>query len=488
MNFAEVMANEADKKLTENGAVAYSKLNNPALELYSQLGALRPRPVEDIENKFEASYNYNRELTLKMLFMCGNIRGGLGERRTFRIGLRWFARNYPEDIRHNMDCIAHFNRFDSLFALRGTPCEYDMLRFISQTLSSDMKAMAEKKPVSLLAKWMPSENTSSAGTRELAQFLRKKLKMTTRSYRKVLSALRKYIKVTERDMSNNNWSNIDYNSVPSYAMKNYSNAFNRHDPNGFALYKEGLLYGKSRINASTLYPYDLVHQVMIGQGDKAITEAQWKALPNYVEGDNNFVVMADVSGSMRGRPMETSIGLAIYFAQRNHGDYHGKYMTFSRNPSFLNIEDSWSLYECVRQTMERGVGYNTNLEKAFMAILSSAVANNVRSSDMPKALIVVSDMEIDSYMNPYMRNNHCFNFIDEMKKRFTQFCYKMPKLILWNVEARNDTFLTKSEDVIFVSGQSASTFKQLCGTLEGKSAWDFMVETLNDPMYDCINL
>ena len=88
---------------------------------------------------------------------------------------------------------------------------------------------------------------------------------------------------------------------------------------------------RGKINASTLFPYDIVEKILYGE--KAVRYSkQWKALPDYVEKGTNALVMADVSGSMRGRPMATSIGLAIYFAERNIGAYHNLFMTFSGRP------------------------------------------------------------------------------------------------------------------------------------------------------------
>jgi hypothetical protein len=283
---------------------------------------------------------------------------------------------------------------------------------------------------------------------------------------------------------------VEYPAVPSYAMKNYRGAFAKHDPDGFADYKASLVKGETKVNASTLYPYDLVHQyreLMSGWSYSHcdvddIVEAQWKALPNYVEGENNILVMADVSGSMSGRPMETSIGLATYFAQRNKGDYHNLYMSFTSDSHFISLDGCSTLHDAVKRVAKTDMGYSTNLEAAFIHILNHAVENGVKPEDMPKALIVVSDMEID----PYFRGRRELDFVQRQKERFARRGYELPKLIMWNVEARKDTFLSQSEDVLLVSGQSASVFKQLCGDLNGVTAWDLMLKTLNDPMYDCV--
>lgn len=486
MNFAQSVKNQnttvSNRKLTENGAVAYSTLSNDLLDLFATIGALRSRSEKDIETKFSRAFAQDRLLATKMLFYCGNIRGGLGERRTFRVCLKWLANNYPEVVNKNMSLIPLFNRWDSIFVLVGTPCEERMWRFIEATLEQDMRDMSSKRSISLLAKWMPSENTSSQETRKLARVAMKQLGLTPRSYRKILSKMRGYLDVIERKMSAKEWEAIKYNAVPSYAMKNYSDAFRKHDYARFTEYLDSVKNGKTKINSSTLYPYDLVHKVWNGANETA--ELQWKALPNYIDGENNYIVMADVSGSMWGRPIETSIGLATYFAERATSDYHNLYMTFTDEPHFIKLNDNMSLREKVEQICKTDIGYSTNLMKAFDYILNHAVQNQISSEDMPKALIVVSDMEIDQYFRPNAR----WDFLQVLRKKFADCGYELPKLVLFNVEARHDTFLTNSENVLFVSGQSASTFKQLCANLNGKTAWDLMIETLNDKMYDCVRV
>ena len=506
MNFANAMYRAGSEKLTENGAFAYeSTAQGALLDLFSQIGALRPRTEDEIARKFAAAFKEDKLLATKMMFYAGDIRqGGLGERRTFRICLRWMAENHPAIVVKNIHLIPYFNRFDTLFVLVGTECESLMWELIAETLTKDVKAMKASRngkhvPASLLAKWMPSENTSSAKTRALAAKAIKALRLTPRKYRQMLSALRKHINVTERLMSAGEWGCIDYAKVPSYAMHNYGSAFAKHDHERFDAYLKIVSKGETKINASVLYPYDLVEKYLadgycwgaqyrsygdtaVATNENAVVEAQWKALPNYVNEGLNIVAMADVSGSMRGRPMASSIGLAIYLAQHNVGAYRNQYMTFTDNPHFINLREDCSLLEAVQKTASAGVGYSTNLMKGMQEILRVAITNRVPKNEMPKALLVLSDMEIDHYFRPNAR----FDFMDTLEVKFREAGYECPRLILWNINARNDTFLSNREDVVLVSGQSASTFKNLVRALNGMTAYEYMVSILNGKAYEKI--
>jgi hypothetical protein len=475
------------------------------LDLFSQIGALRPRTEREIEQKFAAAFKEDKLLATKMMFYAGDIReGGLGERRTFRICLHWLAENHPEIVVKNIQLIPFYNRFDSLFTLVGTECEAIMWELIAETLTKDIRAMkastpTKHVPVSLLAKWMPSENTSSAKTRALATKAIRALKLQPRKYRKMLSALRKHIGITERLMSAGEWCLIDYAKVPSYAMHNYGSAFAKHDYERFNDFLKSVNKGEVKINAATLYPYDLVEKYMprgwgvqtrsygdcyVSTKEDAVVEAQWKALPNYLTKPMNAVVMADVSGSMSGRPMATSIGLAIYFAQHNTGAFHNQYMTFTSDPHFINIKEDASLLENVAQVASAGVGYSTNLERAFREVLNVAVRNWIPADEMPETIVVISDMEIDRYMRP---GRH-WDFLQTMRSLYAAQGYKLPKIVMWNVEARKDTVLSQSEDVMFISGQSASSFKALCQNLDGVTAYELMLQVLNGKAYDKVRI
>jgi hypothetical protein len=475
MSFMDDLAIETSVTLTENGGRALSTTGDKLLNLFAALGALRSRPT-DVIDKFDAAFRENADLATKMAFYERDVRGGLGERAVGRLMLRELALLYPEVVVANFKNIVKFGRYDDLFVFFDTSVETDMIEFIKKQLVLDYKCMKSHQQVSLLAKWMPSINASSEHTKALAHRFVKALNTTPREYRKTLSALRKYIDVTEVKMSANKWTDIDYKAVPSNAMSNYGSAFARHDYEGFNRYMDAVKSGDVKINAATLYPYNVIETMY---GNRDVAEAQWKALPNYVDGDNNFLIMADVSGSMMGRPMATSVGLAIYFAERNHGAFANKFMTFTDIPKIVDVTGN-DLFDKYCSVTDH-VGYNTNLEAAFDAILSTAVRTKCPQADLPKALVIISDLEIDYW------NGGSLTFTEEMRKRFADAGYEMPKLVYWNVDSRKDTFLASKNDpnAILVSGQSASTFKNLIKGID-LSAFEIMVQTLNDPRYDCV--
>ena len=476
MSFMDDLEIETGATLTENGGLALSTTGDKLLNLFTVLGALRSRPT-DVIDKFIDAYNEDADLATKMAFYGRDVRGGLGERAVGRIMLNVLALKNPTVVSVNLKNIVEFGRWDDLFVLFGTFCEDDMLSLVRTQLADDVDAMLSNANVSLLAKWMPSINASSKSTIALAHRLAKALDLTPKQYRKTLSALRKYIDVTEVKMSANKWTDIDYKAVPSNAMSNYGSAFARHDYEGFTRYMDAVKSGDVKINAATLYPYNVIEA--LERSSRDVAEAQWKALPNYVEGDNNFLIMADVSGSMMGRPMHTSVGLAIYFAERNHGAFANKFMTFTDIPRIVDVTGN-TLLEKYRSVTEH-VGFDTNLEAAFDAILSTAVRTKCPQADLPKALVIISDMEIDYW------NGGSLTFTEEMRKRFAEAGYEMPKLVYWNVDSRKDTFLAYKNDpnTILVSGQSASTFKNLIKGID-LSAFEIMVQTLDDPRYDCV--
>ena len=498
--FLEGMAEDTNWKKTENGADALASTRDDLVDLFGTIGSLRTRSDSDIEQKFMKAYYADKLLGLKMLFYARNIRGGLGERNVFRVVLKWMATRDPQNILANFSNIATFGRWDDFYSFVDTPLEDKAFAFMKDQFEEDLCHLKDNKTVSLLGKWLKSANSHNKKTRELGLKTAAAFDLNEADYRKALSALRKAINVTEVSMSKNDWAGIKYPQVPSKAMNNYHNAFMKHDNERFNEFLGKVVKGEVKINSSTLYPYDLVEKYIgcgCGWGRysalDATIEAQWNALPNYVKGDNNFMVMADTSGSMTGRPICTSVGLAIYFAQHNHGPYHNKFMIFSADPYFIDLKGK-TLKDCLAE-IDWGVCYqNTDIEKAFDKILQVAVSNHLEQKDLPKSLIIISDMEFDEASGSSSGYGYGYNkprqdYTTLMKAKYAAAGYELPTIVYWNADARQDTFHAKATapGVQFISGQSASAFESLIKGAE-YTAYDLMLETLNNPIYNNVHL
>ena len=484
MNFSDVMREESKWTKTENGADAKNTTDSALLDMFATIGSMRSRSEDEIIQKFELAFQKDPLGAMRCLFYARDIRGGLGERRVFRVLLPYVAEKYKSELDKNLRLVPEYGRYDDLYSLINTKLEERMWDIIATQLLKDKVNMQKGNPVSLLAKWLKKADASSPNTRKLGIYTAKKLGMSVYEYKRLCVKLRKYIDVVEQRMSAREWDTINYPAVPSRAMMNYRKAFARHDQERFDEYLNKVQSGEQKINSDTLYPYDIVEKILYKHEDNKVLEAQWNNLPDYVDGDVNAVVMADVSGSMYGRPLATSIGLAMYFAERNKGAYHNLFMTFSQNPKFVTVKGE-TITQKIKFISRADWGMNTDLEKALMKILDVAIENHCSQEEMPKSLIIVSDMEIDRCT----RQEHRGNFYDYVSRVYAEHGYKIPNVVFWNVDSRHDVFLADKnrKGVQLVSGQSASTFKNLIGCVD-KTPVEMMYEVLNSERYQAIQI
>jgi hypothetical protein len=502
-SFADLLSAEfVDWTYTENGQLARSSTGSSLLDLYGTVGSLRTRPT-DVTGMFVSAFAEDALLATKLSFYARNIRGGLGERRVSRYMYRWLAMNQPEIMVKNIHLVPVFGRWDDVYSFVGTPIETEVWQFVGENLTSDVEKANMGKPVSLLAKWLKSVNSSSPATCALGKYTAFRLGFSEREYRKVLSYLRGKLgdAVVETKMSANNWSEIDFEKVCSKAMANSRKAFSKHDCERFGAYINAVQKGEAKINSGTLYPYDIIekmglsfsynygytrggstHNFSLNSWD-AVLEEQWKALPDYVENGENVLIVADTSGSMEGRPVCTSIGLAIYFAERNKGQFHNKFITFSSEPSFVEIKGATlkEKVECIPSIVA-----NTDLNAVFNLVLDVAVKNNLPQEEMPKMIVVISDMEIDSAEG---RSTSKRDFTTYLKEEFRHAGYTLPEMVYWNVDSRQNIFhADKNEKGIqLASGQSPSVFKGILKSAN-VTAYNAMLEVLNSEEYDVVKI
>lgn len=475
---------EANLTTTENGAATYATTMSDCLDLFSTAGALRAAPEREIAGRFLRAWAEDRDTALKIAFFARDVRGGLGERRAFRVMLRTLAGLAPASVLKNLDNIPEYGRYDDLLTLLDTPCQAQMLTYIKDRLDRDLTVLKSGgEDVSLLAKWLPSVNASNDDTVRAAKRVARALGMTDAAYRKNLSALRRRIAILENPLRERDYT-FDYSKQPSRAMFKYRKAFARNDGERYNAFLEQVRSGEARLNAATLYPYDLVAPLVNGTPDAAerlSLDTAWKALPDYAGGGSALAVV-DGSGSMywsaaQPTPASVALSLGLYFAQRNTGAFHGHFITFSHRPRLVEVKGS-DLCEQVKYAMSFNEVANTNVQAVFELILNTAVKNRLPQSELPDTLYFISDMEFDSCTEGADVTN-----FEHAKRLFAKYGYRLPKVVFWNVASRNlqQPVTMNEQGVALVSGCTPRLFEMVTG---GQfSPYQYMMEVLDGPRY-----
>jgi Domain of unknown function (DUF2828) len=454
----------SNDSLTNNGAVTHSTAGMHCLDLFFIAGASRFMSEEDILKAFIRAYREDKNTALKILFWARDARGGAGEKRFFQVIMKQLSVSEPEVYEQVAIYIPTFGYWKDIFVIEK-PTE-DTLNWLSIQLK-------ENENANLLAKWFPRKG-------EWFVAMHKYLKVSAGAFRRRLTSMSNTV---EQKMCANEWETIQYSTVPSVAGKRYAQAFQVHDGIRYASYISDVMEGKVKINASVLFPSDLVHEVTVGsRSNTEAYDAMWNALPNYMEGCTERILpVCDVSGSMMGQPMDVSIGLGLYISERNEGPFKDLVLTFSESPEFHKIEGN-SLSEKVFNLGRANWGMNTNLNKTFSVLLDRAIAGKVAQEDMPTKLLIISDMEFDQACGN--RTN-----FESIKNMYEQWGYQMPSIVFWNVNGRlgNVPVKANTPNTALVSGYSPSILTSILG---GKdlNPYSVMMETIGKPRYACIKV
>lgn len=498
--FLNGLKKAANIDYTENGATTRISTMSDLYDMFALGGAYRTRSDEDCIVLFKKAYKESPVYALKCLFYLRDVRGGQGERRFFRVCLKWLANYDTEAVVRNISHVAEFGRYDDLYCLVGTKAEEAAFTFIKKQLMLDM----ECKTPSLLAKWLKSENTSSLESVKLAKITRQYLGMTARQYRKTLSILRAKINVLERLMSAGKWADIEFDKIPSKAGLIYKNAFARHDVERMQVNPQAVSYEafakdeNTTVNAKTLYPYEVVEKAINTMGgfnywgrtkdvplddtNRLMVNKYWANLKDYFDGATlNALPVVDTSGSMRGTPIHVAISLGLYCAERNRGPFADHYISFSSRPQLIRTEGV-DFCDKVNRIYQTNLCENTNIEATFDLILNTAIENNLSSDELPENIIVISDMEFDAARS--WRAAPVETLMEGIERKWNRTGYKMPKLIFWNVNARNDRIPMKDKHgITFVSGASPVIYEMI---MSGKTAQDLMFDKLDSDRYAVI--
>lgn len=479
--------------VTENGAIGYKTTGHPLLDINFAASSLRNKSDREIVDMFEKAY-YDTPLdSILWLFYLRDVRGGMGERRSFRIILKHMAENHPKEIAGVIPYIAEYGRYDDMWVLLETQFKDPVIKLIKEQIVSDLNGVKENKPISLLGKWLPSRCSNNIKNKQYINLICTNLGISPYTYQKITSALRKHLKIVECDMSAGRWSVIDYNKVPAKANLLYNSAFLKHDEERRRKFLSALENHEDgvKINAGTLFPHDIVHKYWNhGKLDQTLEEL-WKALPGET-GDANTMIVCDGSGSM-WQPIDRKAGnnsllaveacfaLTIYFAERMGGVYKNKFITFGSRPEYISIANCKTLKNKIDLLRMYEDCSSTNVEAVFDMVLKTAVTNHLTQDQLPGTVLVLSDMEFDDpYACSPRLNATLFDYITE---RYKNAGYKMPKLAFWNLCSRTGTIPMKQNKngLVLVSGFSPATMKMvMSGNLD---PFDAMLDVLYTERY-----
>ena len=468
---------------TENGAVKHLTTKSAVLDMFALCGAYRNRTNEDCILAFQNALEENVTLALKCLFYLRDCRGGQGERRFFRVCYKWLCEKHPDVARRNLALVSEYGRWDDLlYVTEDTSLFADAIAIVKAQFKLDLDC----KTPSLLGKWLPSENASSPKTKKLASKVRASFGVTHKQYRQALSLLRTRINIVEKLMSEGRWDEIEFDKIPSKAGLIYKNAFSRRD----ILAKKYETFAKSEkttVNAATLYPYEIVEKALHStnsETDIAMIEKYWTNQIDVLNGEPcKMLCVCDTSGSMHGTPINVAIGLSMYCAERIGGDFKNHYISFSSRPQLIKIEGI-NFVDKVHRIYRTNLCENTNIQATFD--LLKKIALNSNPEDIPEVITIISDMEIDSMTNydvPHWTEKTAMTEMEKIRADWEADGLKCPRLVYWNVDARNNTILDAGPDVSFVSGSSPMTFKQV---VTGITGWDLMIQTICSPRYEAI--
>ena len=474
----------------------YKSIDNPYLDFLYKVSSFRGKSEEEL-NKIAFDFINSlgkselRKYLLKFILYIRDPRNGLGERALGRellaVLFKYFDFKNKEDIfTWIVNRLYDYGRWDDYVSLvqdfylteygcqknkDGIPHIWQLTTSLKKTLEDDLKNIEIDANPTLLAKWMPSINTSSDTTRGWAQFFAINFGWSEKQYRQTLSKLRKYLKVTERQMSLQEWKKIDYEAVPSLANLRYKDAFLRHDEERRKEYLNKLSKGETKINSSVNFPHDIVHKYKkLGSRwgrlkldyDETL-EQLWKNLKQ-IDGLKDTLVVRDDSGSMTSTignsditALEVATALGIYCAEHCSDSYKNKIISFSENPKYLDFSDKTTLHDKLEYLYTHSEVANTNIRKVFQLILKTAIDNKLKQEDLPKQILIISDMEFDE------GTDYKGNPIEESQVKYEKYGYKVPKLVFWNVNGRTNTIPVNQNElgIYLLSGFSPNILNML---------------------------
>jgi hypothetical protein len=386
--------------------------------------------------------------------------------------------------------------------------------------------------ISLVAKWAPRE--SSKKNRWLFYRLVRAMNPDTdrlpttpgftgasRRVRKLLAELNRSIGTIEVKQCGGKWSEIDPSKVPSVTLQKQKTAFlneirrssnlrttadgtplpRKDDDDRVACAKNfreladaaeaGDPAAKVRAQRTSLY--DLIRDALrsrLSESERKLLEAQWKDNGEQVRpGLPPMIPMVDTSGSMtvdKCTPLYYAIGLGLRASEKTHPAFRHRILTFSRDPSWVRLDEDSTFVERVKTISQASWGMNTDFYKALRLVLTQLVTHEVPPEDSKNLVLAVfSDMQIDAAHSSAETPQALHDHITEM---YAEHGYEPPHILYWNLRI-TDGFpaVTTEKNVTMLSGFSPVLLNVLenkgIGALHEYTPFRTVAEQLDNPRF-----
>jgi len=411
----------------------------------NEISYLRKASEEEIINKYKLILLFNNDESIKFLFFIRSIKKGLGERRIFRILLKYLAKENPDIIEKNLRSIPKYGRWDDLYALFDTPLEEKVINLFKSQIQKDLSS---KRP-SNLGKWLKSENSSSKESRALGYKTRVLLNYSPKEYRKLLSTLRRKLNIIESNLTSKQYQRINYEDLSKIVLSKYKKAFLRNDNDKYNLYLQNKHYNEKFL------PNKIINYLNADMNPENLNKKIEKLLFDIIIKEAKILEDSIIINGLEDDDNSYTLSLLLFtivlYKKINLNAFKNYYISFKKNPKFNKLSESNSINN-IKSIYNNYSNFKIDLNSALDLLLFTLLKKNINPESAPKAILFIynKDEDID------------FKTLEINKEKWLKAGFKYPKIKLWNLKNLQGNFsITNHGEIIKILGYNQNIWPYL---------------------------
>lgn len=406
---------------------------------------LRNASEEEIIDKFKLILLFNNDESVKFLFFIRSINNGLGERRIFRVLLKYLAKENPDLIEKNIRIIPKYGRWDDLYALFDTPLEGKVVNIFKSQIQRDLNS----KSPSNLGKWLKSENSSSKESRALGYKTRVLLNYSPKEYRKLLSSLRRKLNLVESFLTSKQYQKINYESLSKIALTKYKKAFLRNDAEKYKLYFKNEHYSEN------FSPNKVISYLNAGMDLERLNKKIERFLFDIIIKDAKILEDSLIINGLKEDENNDAKSLLLFtivlYRKINLNAFKNYYISFKKNPKFNKLSESNSINN-IKSIYNKYTNFNINLNSALDLLLFTLLKKSINIDSVPKSILFICNNEEDID----------FQISEGFKEKWSKAGFKYPKIKIWNLKNLKESFsIINHNNIIKISGYNQNIWPYL---------------------------